>query len=149
MRLPRHHHARRLKTNSLPRALDSSMSSSNTTRSSPPGSSSLDTSVETGPPIPKLAPPIEPYSRPVSRKGPKARTAGERPAWSSVLNSDGTPESLRDGPSRTSMNGTSPQSRKPKSGGLRNTFRRLFGRKSPKDRISLPAPVGYPRHVSS
>lgn len=125
------------------------MSSSNTTRSSPPGSSSLGTSVETGPP-PKsrFAPPIEPYSRPISRKGPNART-GERPAWSSVLNSDGTPESLCNGPNRTSMNDTSSQSRKPKSGGLRNTFRRLFGRKSQKDRISLPAPVGYPRHVSS
>ncbi|KAL8826701.1 MAG: hypothetical protein Q9170_007304 [Blastenia crenularia] len=45
------------------------------------------------------------------------------------------------------MNGTSsPPARKPKSGGLRNTFRRLFGKKSAKDRISLPAPVGYPRH---
>ncbi|KAL9005598.1 MAG: hypothetical protein Q9188_001646 [Gyalolechia gomerana] len=43
------------------------------------------------------------------------------------------------------MNGI-PQPRKPKSGGLRNTFRRLFGRKSAKDRISLPAPVGYSPH---
>ncbi|KAL8665240.1 MAG: hypothetical protein Q9202_002462 [Teloschistes flavicans] len=46
------------------------------------------------------------------------------------------------------MSGTSPQVKKPKSGGLRNTFRRLFGKKSAKDRISLPAPVPYSRHVS-
>ncbi|KAL8937515.1 MAG: hypothetical protein Q9211_003652 [Gyalolechia sp. 1 TL-2023] len=43
------------------------------------------------------------------------------------------------------MNGI-PHPTKPKSGGLRNTFRRLFGKKSAKDRISLPAPVGYPLH---
>lgn len=125
------------------------MSSSNTTRTSHgPGSSSLDTSIDPGPRFAesksRIAPPIEPPSRPISRKGPKSRVQ-ERPVWSSVLNADGTPESLRNGPSRASMNGITPL-RKPKSGGLRNTFRRLFGRKSAKDRISLPAPVGYPRH---
>lgn len=129
----------------------SSMSSSTTTRTSPgPASSSLDTSIDPGPrfaePKSRIAPAIEPPSQPISRKGPKSRFQ-ERPVWSSVLNADGTPESLRNGPSTASMNGI-PQPRKPKSGGLRNTFRRLFGRKSAKDRISLPAPVGYPPHVS-
>ncbi|KAL9054314.1 MAG: hypothetical protein Q9206_003594 [Seirophora lacunosa] len=113
-------------------------------------SSSLDTSVEAGQPSAvsvgklKLPSPTDASSRPVSRKG-KARTQ-ERPAWSNVLTSDGTPDFLRNGPTRASMNGTYPQARKSKSGGLKNTFRRLFGRKSVKDRISLPAPVKYPRH---
>ncbi|KAI4288366.1 MAG: hypothetical protein L6R35_002369 [Caloplaca aegaea] len=82
--------------------------------------------------------------RPISRKG-KAQIQGS-PTWSNVLTSDGTPDFLRNGPDRASMTGTYPQPRKSRSGGLKNTFRRLFGRKSAKDRISLPAPAGYPRH---
>ncbi|KAL8731404.1 MAG: hypothetical protein Q9181_004320 [Wetmoreana brouardii] len=128
------------------------MSSSTTTRTSQgAGSSSLDSSVDPGllPTVlehnPSFGSFFKPSSRPVSRKGPVTRVQ-ERPTWSSILNADGTPTSLRNGPNRTSMNGTSPQPKKPKSGGLRNTFRRLFGRKSPKNRISLPAPVPYPRH---
>ncbi|KAI4210117.1 MAG: hypothetical protein LQ351_007019 [Letrouitia transgressa] len=72
----------------------------------------------------------------------------ERPRWSSILTSDGTPASLRSGPAQESMSGHSPQSKKPKSGGFRSTFRKLFGRKAPKNRISLPAPVAYTQHVS-
>ncbi|KAL8970941.1 MAG: hypothetical protein Q9197_003541 [Variospora fuerteventurae] len=53
---------------------------------------------------------------------------------------------LRNGLDRASMTGAYPQPRKSRSGGLKNTFRRLFGRKSAKDRISLPASAGYPRH---
>ncbi|KAL9604033.1 MAG: hypothetical protein Q9219_000795 [cf. Caloplaca sp. 3 TL-2023] len=129
----------------------SSMSSSTTTRTSPgAGSSSLDTSIDPGPRIPepksRIAPAIEPPSRPLPRKSHRPRVQ-ERPPWSSVLDSDGTPNSLRNGPRNGSMNGTL-QPKKPKVGGIRNTFRRLFGRKSAKDRISLPAPVDYPRHVS-
>lgn len=130
------------------------MSSSTTTRTSQgAGSSSLDSSVDPGslPTVlehkPSFASSFKSSSRPGSRKAPVARVQ-ERPAWSSVLNTDGTPASLRNGPDRTSMTGTSALPKKPKSGGLRNTFRRLFGRKSAKDRISLPAPVAYPRHVS-
>ncbi|KAL9583600.1 MAG: hypothetical protein Q9203_005014 [Teloschistes exilis] len=126
-------------------------STSTTTTSQGAGSSSQDSSVD-----PALLPTVvehkssfpSPYkssSRPVSRKGPVTRVQ-ERPAWSSILNADGTPSSLRNGPTRASMNGTSPQAKKPKSGGLKNTFRRLFGKKSAKDRISLPAPVPYDRH---
>ncbi|KAL8692477.1 MAG: hypothetical protein Q9218_002513 [Villophora microphyllina] len=128
------------------------MSSSTTTRTSQgAGSISQDSSVD---PVllptvvehkPSLGSSYKPSSRPVSRKGPVTRVQ-ERPTWSNVLNADGTPSSLRNGPTGESMSGTSPQPKKPKSGGLRNTFRRLFGRKSAKDRISLPAPAIYPRH---
>lgn len=129
------------------------MSSNNTTRSSPAaGSSSLGTSIEAGQlsavSIQKLksSSPTDASPRPISRKG-KAQIQGS-PTWSNVLTSDGTPDFLRNGPDRASMTGTYPQPRKSRSGGLKNTFRRLFGRKSAKDRISLPAPAGYPRHVS-
>ncbi|KAL8869820.1 MAG: hypothetical protein Q9174_003977 [Haloplaca sp. 1 TL-2023] len=128
------------------------MSSTTTTVTSQgAGSSSQDSSVDPGylPVVlehkPSFASSVKLSSRPVSRKGPVVR-AQERPAWSSVLNSEGTPASLRNAPNRTSMIRTSPQARKQKSGGLRSTFRRLFGRKSAKDRISLPAPAVYPRH---
>ncbi|KAL8948037.1 MAG: hypothetical protein Q9222_005740 [Ikaeria aurantiellina] len=128
------------------------MSSTTTTSISPgAGSGSLDSSI---PPQylstvsehkAGFEPTYEVSSRPVSRKGPKPRIQ-ERPAWSSILASDGTPASLRNGSYRTSMNGASPQPKKPKSGGLRSTLRRIFGRRSEKNRISLPAPVGYSRH---
>lgn len=36
---------------------------------------------------------------------------------------------------------------KEKRGGLRNTIRRMFGRRPPKERISMPNPSVYPRHV--
>jgi len=36
---------------------------------------------------------------------------------------------------------------KEKRGGLRNTIRRIFGRRSAKDRISMPNTSVYPRHV--
>ena len=36
---------------------------------------------------------------------------------------------------------------KPRRGGLRNTIRRIFGRRSVKDRISMPAGPVYQRHV--
>lgn len=38
-------------------------------------------------------------------------------------------------------------SRKLKRGGFRNTLRRMFGRKDTRDRISVPNPTVYPRHV--
>ncbi|KAL8770640.1 MAG: hypothetical protein Q9209_003708 [Squamulea sp. 1 TL-2023] len=113
-----------------------------TTRTSPRVlSSSLESTTDPGllpPPAvehkPSFTSSIGPSSRPISRKGPKTRLQ-ERPTWSKVLNYDGTPTAIRD----------EPQPKK-KSGGLRNTFRRLFGRKPPKDRISLPGPVTHPRH---
>lgn len=122
------------------------MSSTTTTRTSPRVvSSSLESTTDPGllpPPAVEHKPSfttissIGPSSRPVSRKGPKARLQ-ERPTWSKVLNYDGTSTTIRD----------DPPPKKLRSGGFRNTFRRLFGRKSPKNRISLPAPVPYPRHV--
>ncbi|KAL8880725.1 MAG: hypothetical protein Q9198_001924, partial [Flavoplaca austrocitrina] len=121
------------------------MSSTTTTRTSPRVvSSSLESTTDPGllpPPAVEHKPSftstssIGPTSRPVSRKGPKTRLQ-ERSTWSNVLNYDGATTTIRDEPPR----------KKSRSGGLRNTFRRLFGRKSPKDRISLPAPVSYPRH---
>ncbi|KAL9612842.1 MAG: hypothetical protein Q9167_002573 [Letrouitia subvulpina] len=84
-------------------------------------------------------------TRRLRRKESQAKNP-ERPRWSSVLTSDGTPASLRSGPAQESMSGHSPQSKKPKSGGLRSTFRKLFGKKPPKNRISLPAPVAYAQH---
>ena len=80
------------------------------------------------------------------RREPKART--QRPRWSSMLNADGTSISHNDAPNQETVIGASPRAKKPRGGGLRGTFRRLFGRKSSKDRISLPAPVPYPQHVS-
>ena len=50
------------------------------------------------------------------------------------------------GPDRLSAKPTSPK--KEKKGGLRNTLRRMFGRKSARDRISAPNATVYPRHVS-
>ncbi|KAL8659940.1 MAG: hypothetical protein Q9226_000162 [Calogaya cf. arnoldii] len=119
------------------------MSSTTTSRTSPRVvSSSLESTTDPGllpPPAvehkPSFTSSIGPSSRPVSRKGPKTRLQ-DRPTWSNVLNYDGTPNAIRD----------DPPPKKPRSGGFRNTFRRLFGKKSPKDRISLPAPVAYPRH---
>ncbi|KAL8910470.1 MAG: hypothetical protein Q9171_004221 [Xanthocarpia ochracea] len=119
------------------------MSSTTTTRTSPRVvSSSLESTTDPGllpPPAvehkPSFTSSIRSSSRPVSRKGPKTRLQ-EQPTWSKVLNYDGTPTAIRD----------DPRPKKPRSGGFRNTFRRLFGRKSPKDRISLPAPASYPRH---
>ncbi|KAL8669499.1 MAG: hypothetical protein Q9168_005912 [Polycauliona sp. 1 TL-2023] len=119
------------------------MSSTTTTRTSPRVlSSSLESTTDPGllpPPAVEHKPSFTssngPSSRPVSRKGPKTRLQ-DRPTWSKVINYDGTPTAIRN----------DPPLKNPRSGGLRNTFRRLFGKKSPKDRISLPAPVGYPRH---
>ncbi|KAL8809776.1 MAG: hypothetical protein Q9200_003129 [Gallowayella weberi] len=119
------------------------MSSTTTTRTSPQiRSSSLESTTDPGllpPPAvehkPSFTSSISHSSRPTSRKGPKTRLQ-ERPTWSKVLNYDGTHAAIRD----------EPQPKKSKNGGLRNTFRRLFGRKSAKNRISLPAPVVYPRH---
>ncbi|KAL8730944.1 MAG: hypothetical protein Q9166_003734 [cf. Caloplaca sp. 2 TL-2023] len=119
------------------------MSSTTTTRTSLRfRSSSLESTTDPGllpPPLvehkPSFTSSIATTSRPVSRKGPKTRLQ-KRPTWSKVLNYDGTPAAIRN----------ESQSKKPKSGGLRNTLRRLFRRKSTKDRISLPAPFAYPRH---
>ncbi|KAI4269855.1 MAG: hypothetical protein LQ337_007041 [Flavoplaca oasis] len=121
------------------------MSSTTTTTTSPRVvSSSLESTTDPGllpPPAVEHKPSftttssIGPSSRPVSRKGPKTRLQ-DRPTWSNVLNYDGTTTTIRD----------EPPPKKSRRGGFRNTFRRLFGRKSPKSRISLPAPVSYPRH---
>ncbi|CAO1597817.1 hypothetical protein XANCAGTX0491_001612 [Xanthoria calcicola] len=119
------------------------MSSTTTTQTSPRVlSSSLESTTDPGllpPPAvehkPSFTSSIGPSSPPVSRKGPKPRLQ-ERPTWSNVLNYDGAPPAIRD----------DPRPKKPRTGGFRSTFRRLFGRKSPKNRISLPAPVAYPRH---
>ena len=40
-------------------------------------------------------------------------------------------------------------SKKERKAGFRNTLRRMFTRRSTRDRISLPNPAVYPRHVSS
>ncbi|KAL9046168.1 MAG: hypothetical protein Q9214_000930, partial [Letrouitia sp. 1 TL-2023] len=82
--------------------------------------------------------PFEHVEQIVSKPSPRV--------WSSILTSDGTPASLQSGPAQESMSGHSPQSKKPKSGGFRSTFRKLFGKKGPKNRISLPAPVDYTQH---
>ena len=50
------------------------------------------------------------------------------------------------GPERLSTKPTSPK--RERRGGLRNTLRRMFGRRSTRDRISVPNPAVYPRHVS-
>ena len=49
------------------------------------------------------------------------------------------------GPDRLSNKTTSP--RKEKKGGIKNTLRRMFGRRSTRDRISVPNVAMYPRHV--
>ncbi len=42
------------------------------------------------------------------------------------------------------------EARREKKGGFRNTIRRMLGiQRSPKDRISMPNPAVYPRHVRS
>ena len=69
-----------------------------------------------------------------------------------IKGSDGTPTPLRNGTYHDPMaddlsNNTNTQKRK--SGGLRTTLRRIFGRKSAKNRISLPAPAGAQHNVSS
>lgn len=65
----------------------------------------------------------------------------EQTAWSKA--SDGIPTPIRYGTYRDSMADdlSRPIPRKRKSGGLRAAIRRIFGRKSAKDRISLPAPA--------
>ncbi len=50
------------------------------------------------------------------------------------------------GPDRLSTKPTSPK--KDRRGGFRNTLRRMFGRRSTRDRISVPNRAVYPRHVS-
>ncbi|KAL6715880.1 hypothetical protein ACLMJK_006841 [Lecanora helva] len=70
-------------------------------------------------------------------------------AWQ---HSEGTGSSLQNGhgnhremrSNRLSTKAISPK--KEKRGGVRNTLRRMFGRKSTRDRISAPNPTVYPRH---
>ena len=80
------------------------------------------------------------------------RSQGAVPAWH---RSTGLPSPSQNGNGihrsteldRLSAKPTSPK--KEKKGGLRNTLRRMFGRRSTTNRISAPNPAGYPRHVSS
>ena len=74
-------------------------------------------------------------------------TQAAREAWQR----SGPPSGMvRNGSSRdTRLDMPKPaSSKKEKKGGFRNTLRRMFGRRSPRDRISMPAPTVYPRHVS-
>ena len=62
------------------------------------------------------------------------------------------PPSLRNGNHRdtkreSTLMQTSPK--KERKAGFRNTLRRMFTRRSTRDRISMPNPTIYPRHVSS
>ena len=67
-----------------------------------------------------------------------------------IQKTDASSAKLRKGDRRNTMGPqyaepTSEQ--KPRRGGLRNTIRRIFGRRSMKDRISMPAGPVYQRHV--
>lgn len=82
--------------------------------------------------------------RRVLRRPSTARSLGHKPS-----SKDDEPVSMRNGTNHTSMVETSIQtSKKRKKGGLGTVIRRLFGRRSVKNRISLPAPVNYQKHVS-
>lgn len=53
-------------------------------------------------------------------------------------------------PKRESALKQTPQKKeKERKAGFRNTLRRMFTRRSTRDRISMPTPPVYPRHVSS
>ena len=75
-----------------------------------------------------------------------ARRAWQRPEGPSSPQQNGHGNYRDMGPNRLSTKPTPPK--KEKKGGLRNTLRRMFGRRSTRDRISVPNPPVYPRHVS-
>lgn len=75
-----------------------------------------------------------------------ARQAWQRPEGPSSPLQNGHGNQPDMGPSRLSTKPTSPK--KEKRGGFRNTLKRMFGRRSTRDRVSVPNPAVYPRHVS-
>ncbi|KAL8820487.1 MAG: hypothetical protein Q9191_007506 [Dirinaria sp. TL-2023a] len=81
--------------------------------------------------------------RTVIRRPSTARSSGRKPS-----SKEEEPASMRNGTNHTSMVETSIQaaSKKRKKGGLGTVIRRLFGRRSVKNRISLPAPVNHQKH---
>ena len=86
----------------------------------------------------------EPSPRRLLRRPSTARSLGRK---SSSKEDD--PASTRNGTHHTSMAETSLQTpKKRKKGGFGTVIRRLFGRRSVKNRISLPAPVNHQKHVS-
>lgn len=88
-------------------------------------------------------------------RGPSPKRVQYRP---SVGRSRGRKSSPKDDVTATMQNGTHhvsmaesakmPASPKRKKSGLGTVIRRIFGRRSVKNRISLPAPVEHRRHVS-
>lgn len=73
---------------------------------------------------------------------PSARSLGRKPS-----SKEDEPAPIRNGTNHPSMAETSLQtSKKRKKGGLGTVIRRLFGRRSVKNRISLPAPVDHRKH---
>lgn len=75
------------------------------------------------------------------------QTTAARKAWKQseappVPMSNGYPRN-----NRAECDSKSTSSKKEKKGRFRNTIRRMFGRRSPKDRISMPAPTVYAQHV--
>ena len=86
----------------------------------------------------------EQSARRVLRRPSTARSSGRKPS-----SKEDEPASMRNGTNHTSMVETSIQtSKKRKKGGLGTVIRRLFSRRSVKNRISLPAPVDHQKHVS-
>ena len=70
--------------------------------------------------------------------------AWQRPKDSSVPLRNGD---HRDSKRESTLMQTPPK--KERKAGFRNTLRRMFTRRSTRDRISMPNPTVYPRHVSS
>ena len=70
--------------------------------------------------------------------------AWQRPNGTSVSLRNGNPQ---DAKRESTLMQTPPK--KERKIGFRNTLRRMFTRRSTRDRISMPNPTLYPRHVSS
>ena len=91
---------------------------------------------------------LEPYPHRLRHTSPtqgvqQARQHSQKPSGP-LQNGNGTYTNM--GPGRLSTKPASPK--KEKRGGLKNTIRRIFGRRSTRDRISVPNAAVYPRHVS-
>ncbi len=75
-------------------------------------------------------------------------TKGDRDAWQP---SETPSAQMRSGSYRNTRTDSISKPRSPKKdkkGGFRNTLRRMFSRRSTRDRISMPDSMVYPRHVS-
>ena len=91
----------------------------------------------------------EPTLQRLRHTGPTTQAAQrtwQRPQGPSSPQQNGHGSHRDMGADRLSAKPTSPK--KERKGGLRNTLRRMFGRRSTRDRISVPNPAVYPRHVS-